>query len=154
MANTAITTDESISLLAEHLNIDVKDLKKASEDRREKARMERLAAQIEAEKQAEIRRIEKGRKNLREAWKDGNIFVRIDGKLKSKPCDICTEGTPNLDGVISQATKIRQRLVNGFKGIDGTCGMGRTAGMIVSDVTCTCGKTHKIEVFITCNKTD
>lgn len=144
-----LDTHEGLELLSEHIGVDLGTLQKAAEDKREAARIARLQAQIEEEQERQRIAEEKARENFTAAWKAGDIIVRIDGKLKSKPCDICTEGgEPDTAAVISLAMNWRRKLLQGFKSMD-TCGKTQKGATIRRSVPCTCGKEHFVEIFIT-----
>lgn len=148
-SRTTVPTPEGLQLLADHLNIDLNILQQASENKREAARIARLQAQIEAEREAEARKLERSRKALTDAWQAGHIIVRVDGKILSKPGDICKTGEPDLTKVINLTIGARGKLLQQFKGLDLNGGEVQKGATIRRTVKCTCGKDHFVEVFIT-----
>lgn len=149
----AITTDQGMKLLAEHIGVDLETLQKASEDRREAQRITRLEAQILAQKQAEAAALERARKQFMHAWESGHIIVRVDGKILPKPKDICKDGEEDMAPVIHRTMQTRQQILNGFHGFNGTDPSILKAATVSKEVTCTCGTSHKVDVFITCFET-
>ena len=142
-----LDTHEGLELLSEHIGVDIQDLKRAAEDKREAQRIERLAAQIEAQKEAERIAEEKARTQFIEAWADRFILVKCDNKIM-KPGRLCKDGEPDTAAVISLAMNWRRKLLQGFKSMD-TAGKVQKGATIRRSVSCTCGKEHFVEIFIT-----
>ena len=152
-SRTTVPTPEGLSLLAEHLNISLDELKVASEKKYEQKRIERLSAQIQQQKEAEAAALEKARKQFYDAWGAGHILVRCDGKIITKVGTLCKEGTPNMAPVIRRTMDTRRSLLQSFKGFTGNDPSIRNAATVSKEVNCSCGKSHLIEVFISSNQT-
>ena len=151
---TQVSNTEALQLLAEHIGVSVDDLKFASEKKYEQKRIERLAAQIQAEKAKEAALLEKAHKQFNDMWQTGQIICRIDGKLIQKPGDICKNGTPDqkeMDHLIMAVKNIHGHLVMNFKG--GVTGSpdARRAATLSKRISCSCGRDHQVEVFISSN---
>ena len=144
---TTVSTPEGLSLLAEHIGVSLEDLQKASETKYEAARIERLSQQIEAEREAEARKLERSLKALHEAWQAGHIIVRVDGKILPKPGPICKTGEPDLTKVINLTIGARGRLLQQFKSMNSSDEIQKGA-TIRRSVPCTCEKDHFVEVFV------
>ncbi len=150
-----ISPMESMELISEHLGISLEDLKKASESRQEKARILRLQDQIKAEKAKEAAALEKARKQFNEMWQGGEIIVRCDNKILTKPGDICKNGTPDqkeMDHLVIAVKNVHGHLVMNFKGGVSGSPLARRAATLTRSIPCTCEKgSHQVEVFITSN---
>lgn len=144
---TTVPTPEGLSLLAEHLNVDLNLLQQAAQDKREAARIARLEAQLLAEREAEARKLERSRKSIEEAWEQGHIIVRADGKILTKPGPICKTGEPDLTKVINLTMGARGSLLQQFKSTNYSDEIQKGA-TIRRTVKCTCGKDHFVEVFV------
>ena len=152
MTTTHVATNEGLQLLAEHLNISLDELKVASEKKYEQKRIERLSAQIQQQKEAEAAALEKQSQQFMQAWENGHILVRCDGKIITKVGTLCKDGEPNMAPVIRRTMDTRRSLLQSFKGFTGNDASITRGATVSKEVTCTCGKTHNIEVFITSNK--
>jgi len=144
---TAISADQGLQLLAEHLGVSLEDLEIVSQGKREAARLAWMDAQIKAEQAEEARRLDRARTQFLQAWQDGTIVVRIDGKLKSKPCEICKDGELDMSIAVSQTMNARRKLLQQFNGMDGVRGAMKAA-TITKDIACTCGRDHRVEIFV------
>ncbi len=149
---TKVSDGEALQLLAEHIGVSVDDLKKASEDKRESARIARLSAQIEAQKAAEAAALEKARKQFYDAWGAGHVLLRCDGKIITKVGTLCKDGEPNMAPVIRRVMDSRKKLLTEFKGLTGTDASITRGATVTKMISCTCGKQHEVMIFITSNK--
>jgi len=149
--STILTPGEAGDLIAEHLGLDLSKLK-AEKARKEEAILQaRLEAQKLAEKQAERRKLEAAHGQFMLDWQTGAIIVSIDGKLQTKPGTLCKSGTPDVDALVTQVRRLRGSLQTGFIGISGHPG-ARQAATISRDVQCTCGRTHRVKIFVTADR--
>ena len=148
MTTSHVSTAESTQLLAKYLGVDLDDLQQRELNLREQERIQKLEAQIEAEKARQRAEVDKAHRKFQDAWKDGSAVVRIDGKIIQKPKDICTSGTPNateIDHLMVGLQRARSRVSN--RGIDGVEGAW-PAVCLTRAISCTCGKQHEIMIFI------
>jgi len=147
--STILTPGEAGDLIAEHLGLDLSKLK-AEKVRKEEAILQaKLEAKALAEKQAERRKLEAAHGRFLTDWQAGHILLSVDGKVKSKPGNLCKDGDMNLDALVTQVRAVRGRLTTSFTGIDGMPS-ARTAATITKMIPCTCEKkAHRVEVFIT-----
>lgn len=142
---------DSIELLSEYLDIDLADIQKISLDRREAARMQKIAEQIAKDQAEEVARAERRRIAFMQMWTDGKIILRVDGTHKHKPSPICKEGTPDMAKIIWLVSEARTKLFQHGKVLDNV-GNILPAATISQDVTCSCGQTHRVEIFVTNTK--
>lgn len=146
-----LSEQDSIKLLSEYLDINIQDIQKISLDRREAARMQKIADQIARDQETERRQHENRRKDFAQNWQDGKIIVRCEGKFLPKPTSFCKEGTPDMDGVEFLTYEARSKLFHHGRPLDNR-GNILPAATVTQDVPCSCGQTHRVEIFVTNTK--
>lgn len=152
MAGT-LTPGDAVQLLSEHLNISLEDLQKLSEERKERERMQRIAEQNRQNEIEDEKRHARERASVLAAWEMGSIIVILDGKIKTKPCDLCTKGTQSeydLKRLFYTLSEIRNHLINDRSLLSIGCFFqAQRARFTVQEIPCTCdaGK-HVLEIFM------
>ena len=142
-----LTTHEKVELIAEELGYSLYELaqaKRQAEIVEEQIRQAKLAEEF---RQQEIRKLESAKARFFEDLKDEKCVCFVDGKHVKN--NLCTAGEPDIDNLARAYAITRGALLMNFKGY---VGGAHTAATIDRDLQCTCGKTHKIRVFVSSDK--
>jgi len=142
-----LTVYEKVDLIADELGYSLSDLAQAKRQAGIVEEQQRRAQLEEEQRQQQIRKLERAKARFIEDFKEGKCVVFMDGKHVKNT--LCTAGDPNIDNLVRLYGSARQALIMRPKTfiLD-----SRTAASIERDLQCTCGKTHKIRVFVSSDK--